>query len=95
MVMARSGIFIAIVVKLTSGTADGGIKKNGMNIRGKGEKRDMADIEVGKDIRIIVNNNGVITFLSKEGKLCMVQVHPHDNVGLVRFLASNGYNFGR
>ena len=52
------------------------------------------NIEVLKDIKVEVNNNGEITFISKEkGTFCIINVHPFDNSQLVKFLVKNGYSF--
>jgi len=44
-------------------------------------------------IKVEINNMGIITFISNDGKMCIVYIHPSDNAKLIKFLVNQGYNF--
>jgi len=45
-------------------------------------------------IKTVVSNDGVITFISDNGKICIVHMHPFDTGKLVKFLVKEGgYDF--
>jgi hypothetical protein len=50
-------------------------------------------IDVSK-IKVLVNNMGLITFISDNGKICFIHMHPFDTGQLVKFLVKEGrYDF--
>lgn len=50
-------------------------------------------IDVSK-IKVEVSNMGPITFISDNGKICMIHMHPFDTGQLVKFLVEEGgYDF--
>jgi len=44
-------------------------------------------------IKVEVSNMGPITFISGNGKTCIIHTHPSDTEKLVKFLVKEGYNF--
>lgn len=48
-------------------------------------------------IKVKVDNNGIITFISvsDDGEICTVFVHPFDTGLLAKFLVDKGYNFSK
>lgn len=45
-------------------------------------------------IKVEVSNMGPITFISNNGKICIIHTHPFDNGQLIKFLVKEGgYNF--
>lgn len=40
-----------------------------------------------------VDNIGNITFISNNGKICIIHMHPFDVEQIVKFLVKEGYNF--
>ena len=53
----------------------------------------MAEIELKDNIKVVVNNGGVITLIADTGTVCFIQVHPVDTTALVNFLVAHGYSF--
>lgn len=53
----------------------------------------MAEIELQKNIKTVVDNGGVITLIADTGMICSIQVHPADLTNLVIFLGAQGYSF--
>ena len=45
--------------------------------------------------KIEVSNNGVITFISASGNICLIHVHPSDTKLLVNFLVKEEYDFSK
>ena len=52
----------------------------------------MATVEI-KNMKVLVDNCGMITIINNSGNFCFVYMHPVDTVALVRFLVKNGMNF--
>lgn len=52
----------------------------------------MAEIELKGNIKVVVNNGGIITLVADTDDICVIQIHPIDLTNLVDFLVAHGYN---
>jgi len=53
----------------------------------------MPSIKIEEDIKVEVDNNGMVTFSAIDGRFCFICIHPVDTSKLVKFLVSEGYRF--
>ena len=53
----------------------------------------MAEVLLKKNIKVIVDDAGMVTLIAVNGEFCFMQILPSDLAKVVHFLVRDGYDF--
>jgi len=53
----------------------------------------MATVELRDDIKVEIDNSGIIVLIGSDGKACFLHIHPSDMAKLAEFLVKRGHDF--